>query len=1814
MKSYFNVPDHINSENRHLGIKKNIRKNKYEPKAKKKHRIARLKFLNNKRNIEIFQMSLNATYEHIELLNQHYYNLMILEEERIQNIELEKQKILQKAELQKQRDIDNFNNTVIIMQKQLDLIPKYESYIEKIIQENAIIEEEKRMMEQMLKSEQNQEIITTYKIYFDEIRIKEEKNAQLILDLQNQQKQSQLYKSYINKRNEQYEKYDSIYAKAIDINNQVIHDKMNMQNLLDKWSSNINQYNEYIKEQSIVVSNYQKEQELLDYEEKINRFKNTFTTLNSQVVEIINNMNHKNNYIDELNDQSQQDIPEVKDIQINETYINYFNTALRDMQSLQKIRADRINELKLIEHQQKEMIYKEQADKKRIFEEKVNDYKSIIEESRKYRENFLVKQQNYIKKQEELAKYREEKRLEDKAIKLKNDIHRFNKSIHLFNKRRDEYIQLRTQEKLKLKEEKERLMIERAQQTKKDNERRDYMEYIKRIENTVQNVYIKKIQEIEDNYKNYQEEILRLEEEKERKKIIEQEKLQNLLDQQQQQRKNLIHLEEEYNNILISKQKKQEEETNQKQREEERKTHILNTFNAEFTRIHTIKLLKAKEELQKREEEIKQQELLEYENQLTYENNIKYYSNLIIENQKSHELFKKSIKEYKEKEIAKLEKIKEEEKFQHNKEIINHSIDYVLDNVYIEIETIEYNKTIEKFDKEINKFQDNIALRKLELEEIKRKKEEDIEYERIQLELYEEEMMNHKKNQEEQLISQMNDMILQFNINTEEHIKYIEKQKHDAELADIKKEEEEKENLRLLEERKRIEFDNSIKLYKNALDKHNEKISHYENIIRENEKKIQAEKEYHEYQQNLEKERLKKLKEQEKKTILDNFNTSIKKYRNQIHILEKKKLDEEEAIIEERKRIEKETLLRQKKINSDYIKYFTQSIETTKLAYKTFIKSQEEAKIKYEKEKQEFLENIEIQKKNKIKKLTSDFKLKFDNIREQELLLEKKKEEQERLIEEEKKQRQIFLQKVENDKKLKMEKLTNAFKDKFANIKQLEELLEKNKADKQRALEEEKKQRQIKSEERKKLIEKKLTSEFKHKFANIRKQKELLEKNKREKERILREYKEEQKRSKINNYNKLVASFENDINNIEKEYQKNINEQEIARKEYEKKQEELLLQQQKEETIKYNKLVASFDNDIVNLEEQHKQRVIENEKAKEEYEKEQKLILLKQEEELLKQEKEKKDKYNKLLSDYENSITELEKQHAQNIINQKLAQEQYEIQQKKLLQQQEKEKQEKYEKLVSSFDNRLINIEEIYNDIKNQESIKQKNIELQKERERQEKKREEEKLFRDLEEQYATSINNINIAMQDYKKQLEKYDDEQAKILKEKEFKEQEEKRLKRKKYYDNIKEYERKITEHNEMIRLKKDEIAKMKLQEEIEHQKLIEKNEKEKIRLQKTVLKKYEKRMNEFYDNQNKLMIHLQEQLKKEKEQEHQERLLKLEKDLNDKIESMDNDDVVKKIDNTINYIKDLNDNKENTDFINKLKDQYDNSYINPDNEKFVDQKDILSVSSNTLTFENFRIYNRYTFNAVPKIIYQTWPTKNLTKNMSWVVNRLRSTHPNFEYHLFDDNDCRTFIKKHFGMETLWAFDRLIPGAFKADLWRYCVMYITGGIYLDIKMCPVNGFRFDYLLKNDWYCNDLARGDGFAGIWQGILVSRPRNPVFKYLINEVINNVKNEFYGDDPLEITGPKMMKRLLNHLKIRVNSPLQIKKYLNKKVSTITNREYKVGICIDEDIECLLEYDEYRQECLRTGVHYAEAWKKNTVYNKSILLENYVSETV
>ena len=56
---------------------------------------------------------------------------------------------------------------------------------------------------------------------------------------------------------------------------------------------------------------------------------------------------------------------------------------------------------------------------------------------------------------------------------------------------------------------------------------------------------------------------------------------------------------------------------------------------------------------------------------------------------------------------------------------------------------------------------------------------------------------------------------------------------------------------------------------------------------------------------------------------------------------------------------------------------------------------------------------------------------------------------------------------------------------------------------------------------------------------------------------------------------------------------------------------------------------------------------------------------------------------------------------------------------------------------------------------------------------------------------------------------------------------------------------------------------------------------------------------------------------------------------------------------------------------------------------------------------------ILNNY--NKIPLKIFQTWETKTLPKNMIITTEKIRNCNPEFEYFLYDDNECENFIKKN-------------------------------------------------------------------------------------------------------------------------------------------------------------------------------------------------------
>ena len=93
-----------------------------------------------------------------------------------------------------------------------------------------------------------------------------------------------------------------------------------------------------------------------------------------------------------------------------------------------------------------------------------------------------------------------------------------------------------------------------------------------------------------------------------------------------------------------------------------------------------------------------------------------------------------------------------------------------------------------------------------------------------------------------------------------------------------------------------------------------------------------------------------------------------------------------------------------------------------------------------------------------------------------------------------------------------------------------------------------------------------------------------------------------------------------------------------------------------------------------------------------------------------------------------------------------------------------------------------------------------------------------------------------------------------------------------------------------------------------------------------------------------------------------------------------------------------------------------------------------------------------------VIPPHVYTCWHTKQLPPLMKQNVERMIRENPEMQIHLYDEADCRAFISVHFDPTVLYAYDSLVPCSYKSDLWRYCVLYIKGGVYVDIKYKTVN------------------------------------------------------------------------------------------------------------------------------------------------------------
>jgi len=277
------------------------------------------------------------------------------------------------------------------------------------------------------------------------------------------------------------------------------------------------------------------------------------------------------------------------------------------------------------------------------------------------------------------------------------------------------------------------------------------------------------------------------------------------------------------------------------------------------------------------------------------------------------------------------------------------------------------------------------------------------------------------------------------------------------------------------------------------------------------------------------------------------------------------------------------------------------------------------------------------------------------------------------------------------------------------------------------------------------------------------------------------------------------------------------------------------------------------------------------------------------------------------------------------------------------------------------------------------------------------------------------------------------------------------------------------------------------------------------------------------------------------------------------------------------------------------------------------FIHRKEIINIlpSDNNFKYlfldtkiKMFFMDHQYHQN-IPKIIFQTGYSKNF-KNILHFNSILSfiELNPEYTYIYYDNKDSRKFLKEHFSDEINYSYDLLVPGAFKADLLRYCFLYNNGGCYFDCKQIlriPIRNFLKDD--KTLILCNDAIE----YAILNAVIFSTVKNIVLEKTIKDCVYNIINK-HGKGALDITGPiffyKSIKKYINNdnLIFQNNRPLD-------NYHDFSNDYYNNNIKIIENNSIILNrfYKDYYNNYLNIN-HYGILYDNNEIYYKNFQVVN------
>ena len=105
--------------------------------------------------------------------------------------------------------------------------------------------------------------------------------------------------------------------------------------------------------------------------------------------------------------------------------------------------------------------------------------------------------------------------------------------------------------------------------------------------------------------------------------------------------------------------------------------------------------------------------------------------------------------------------------------------------------------------------------------------------------------------------------------------------------------------------------------------------------------------------------------------------------------------------------------------------------------------------------------------------------------------------------------------------------------------------------------------------------------------------------------------------------------------------------------------------------------------------------------------------------------------------------------------------------------------------------------------------------------------------------------------------------------------------------------------------------------------------------------------------------------------------------------------------------------------------------------------------------------------------------------------------------------------YLQQNWGEKYVFLFNSYDKIAHKVDLWRYCILYDTGGIYLDADCLLLNNIEDIVSTYNMIFVTNNRKE---KNIFNGFMMTFPKNPIFKEIIDYMIktgNNFNNYYFN---------------------------------------------------------------------------------------------------